>query len=464
MGKGGTVDGTQPRVVSLDEALASTRTEAVRRYADFINPDLVRLLELVGLDRQFMSAQGCVVWDAHGDEYLDFLGGYGAVGLGHNHPEVRAALERVAAFPNILQVAVSPLQGALAESLAAVAPPGLRKTFLCNSGAEAVEGALKLARAATGRSGFVSCEGSFHGKTFGALSVSGRRKYQAPFEPLLPGCRTVPYGDVEALQAALAGGASAAFIVEPVQGEGGIVVPPDGYLAAARRLCDETGTLLVADEIQTGFARTGAFFACEHDGVAPDIMTVAKTFGGGAMPIGAFIATDEVWARGFGGSERCTIHTSTFGGNARACAAGLTTIAIILRDDLPARAARLGELLLDGLREACEGAGCVREARGRGLMAGVEFAESRLSRKLSSEYFGAEVAAGLLRDHHIITAYTFNNPLVIRFEPPLTVTEEQIERAVDAFRKTLRSHGSFARATVHVGLDMMRRKVGHSAA
>ncbi len=449
---------TTPQLVTLEDALAAPPGARLDRYAAYVNPDLLDLLKLVGFDRSFVSAAGCVVVDDRGEQYLDFLGGYGALGLGHNHPEVVAAVESAARLPNILQVAVGPLVGAVAESLAAVAPQGLRKTFFCNSGAEAVEGALKLARAATGRAGFLSCRGAFHGKSFGALSVGGRERYKAPFAPLLDGCHTVPFGDEKALRDALSGGSYAAFIVEPVQGEGGIVVPPDGYLAAARQACRDTGTLLIADEVQTGFGRTGAMFACDHEGVVPDIMCLAKTLGGGVMPIGAFTATDAVWKKGFGGSQRCTLHTSTFGGNARACAAALKTIEIIVRDDLVAQAREKGVRLAEGLREAAGRSSAVLEVRGRGLMIGVEFAESRLARGLSHEYFATEVAAGLLHNH-VITAYTMNNPTVIRFEPPLTVTDEQIDAAVRAFRKTLRTHGGFVRASARVAARLLRNRI-----
>jgi putrescine aminotransferase len=454
---------TEPHLMTIDGALASSRADNLARYRSYVNPDLASLLELVGLDRCFTAGDGCVLRDAEGREYLDFLGGYGALGLGHNHPEVDEAVRRVAHLPNLVQAGIGPLPAALAETLAAVTPPGLRKTFLCNSGAEAIEGALKLARSATGRPQFVSCEGAFHGKSFGALSVSGRRKYKEPFEPLLEGCRTVPFGDASVLREALASRQAAAFVVEPLQGEGGILVPPDGYLAAARAACDDTGTLLVLDEIQTGFGRTGKLFAAEHDGVAPDIMALAKTLGGGVMPIGAFIATDDVWARGFGGSEHCTLHTSTFGGNTRACAAALKTIEILLRDRLADHAATVGRRLLDGLRTVSDGASSVVEVRGRGLMVGVEFAESPVARRLSREYFAAEVAAGLLRDHHVLTAYTLNNPRVIRFEPPLIVTAAQIDTVVEAFAATLRSHGGFVRASVRVGMDLVRRRLTRSA-
>lgn len=448
-----------PRLITLEQALSSPRAAAFDRYAEYVNPDLANLVKLVGFDRRFVSASGCVVVDEDGQEYLDFLGGYGALGLGHNHPEVVAAVEAAGTLPNILQVSPGALVGALAESLASVAPSGLRKTFFCNSGAEAVEGALKLARAATGRPGFAYCEGSFHGKSFGALSVCGRRKYQEPFEPLLPHCRAVPFDDTAALREALAARDVAAFIVEPLQGEAGIVVPHDGYLAAAREACDATGTLLIADEVQSGFGRTGSMFACQHEGVTPDIMVLAKTLGGGIMPMGAFMATDQVWQQGFGGSQRCMLHTSTFGGNARACAAALKTVEILVRDDLPAQAGRKGERLLAGLRDVSKDYAAVVDVRGRGLMVGVEFAESRVARGLSDEYFASEVAAGLLRDRHVITAFTLNNPRVIRFEPPLTVSDQQIDTVVHAFGDTLKTHGGFVRASLHVGADLLRRKL-----
>ena len=447
-----------PDLVTLESALTATRAESMARYRDYINPDLEKLLELSGLDRRFVSAAGCTVVDDHGDEYLDFLGGYGALGLGHNHPEVQAAVEAASHLPNILQIAIGPLPAALAESLAAVTPGSLSKTFFCNSGAEAVEGALKLARAATGRSPFVYCHGSFHGKSFGALSVCGRSAYREPFAPLLADCHEVPFGDVDALREALTARPCAAFIVEPIQGEAGIIVPPDGYLSAAREACTETGALLIADEVQTGFGRTGAMFACDHDGIAPDIIALAKTLGGGAMPIGAFVSSDDVWQKGFGGSERCTVHTSTFGGNARACAAGLKAIEVLVRDGLAEQAKERGERLLAGIREATADAPVVLDVRGRGLMIGVEFRESKLSRRLSREYFAAEVSAGLLKDHHVITAYTLNNPLVLRLEPPLIVDDAQIDAVVEAFHATMRTHGGFARASLHVGADLLSRK------
>ena len=214
-------------------------------------------------------------------------------------------------MPNILKTSLSKLLEHWHQSSKDYS--GDFKNTLCNSGAEAVEGALKTARISTGKTGLISCEGSFHGKTLGALSVTGRTKYQEPFKPLIPECSLVPFGDLDLLEKELAKGDIAAFIVEPIQGEGGVIVPPNGYLKGARELCTKYGALLIVDEIQTGLGRTGYMFACEHEEVEPDIMCLAKSLGGGVMPIGAFITTPEVWNKAYGSTDKCLLHTSTFG-------------------------------------------------------------------------------------------------------------------------------------------------------
>lgn len=444
-------------IITLEEALEFSRDDGVALYKRHVNPGLCTLLGIVGFDRRFVEAHGMIVRDDHGNEYLDFLGGYGALNFGHNHPEVVEAVRRVEGMPNILQAAVGSLVGPLGASLAAILPGEVSRSFFCNSGAEAVEGALKLARISSGRTDFVYADCSFHGKSFGALSVTGRRKYQAPFEPLVPGCHMVPFGDIEALRLTLASHECAAFIIEPIQGEGGIVVPPDGYFRAAAEACRAAGALLIVDEIQTGFGRTGAVFAAEHDGVVPDILTTAKSLGGGVMPIGAFSSTDEVWDRGFGGTEKCILHTSTFGGNARAMAAGLKAIEILMRDDLASAAQLRGEQLKAGLDRIAADSGLIKEVRGRGLLVGVEFYEPKVAKKLSAEYLAASVAALLLQDHGIITAYTMNNPNVIRLEPPLIVTDVQIDHLLDSFEQVVRKHHGFLGVMAGLGRTMVTR-------
>ena len=427
--------------LSVDAALELDRSSIRSNYQEYVNPGLVTLLGLLDADKRFVRASGVSIWDEEGNEYLDFLGAYGAMNTGHNHPRVLAAMEKIKSAPNMFQSSLNALAAALAHDLALITPGGLKRTFFCNSGAEAVECALKLARASTRKHRLLYCESSFHGKSFGALSVTGRTKYQTPFAPLLPGAEMVPYGDAQKLEDGLRGGDAAAFIVEPIQGEAGVVVPPDGYLKAARELCTRYGALLIADEIQTGLGRTGDMFACGHDGVVPDIMCLAKSLGGGVMPIGACISTEEVWDRAYGGLDRALLHTSTFGGNTRACAAGIASLEVIMEEDLPAQAAQNGSYLLEELRKIQGKNPMIRDVRGRGLLIGIEFEKpargimDKLTggaiNKLSEEYVGAMAAGELLNRHRVITAFTFNNPYVIRMEPPLTVTRVQIDAVLE---------------------------------
>ncbi|SHK87364.1 putrescine aminotransferase [Desulforamulus aeronauticus DSM 10349] len=443
-------------LMGFEQALALPKEQIKELHSKYLNASLVTLLSLINFDTPFVSASGVSVYDAAGNEYLDFLGGYGALNLGHNHPEIYAALQKVQSLPNILQASISGISAALAHNLAHLAPGHLKRSFFCNSGAEAVEGALKLSRIATGRQKFIYCHHSFHGKTFGALSVTGREKYQAPFHPLLSQTMSVPYGDLAALEQALASGDAAAFIIEPIQGEGGIVVPPPGYLAKAKRKCAQYGTLFIADEVQTGFGRTGDFFACQAEDVVPDILCIAKSLGGGVMPMGAYLTSDEIWRKAYGTMEKSLLHTSTFGGNTAACAAALKTIEIIVDQNLVQQAKTKGAYFLEELKKLKDEYPLLKDVRGRGLMIGLEFqqpptGEKKYSftftmnvvNKLAQEYMGSLVAGELLNKHRIITAYTLNNPNVIRLEPPLTVTQEQLDRVLTALKSILSSHSGF---------------------
>jgi putrescine aminotransferase len=438
--------------MTLAKALKQSREQIKENHHAYLNTSLTSLIELLKFDKHFVRAEGVSVWDAEGNEYLDCLGGYGSLNLGHNHPHVLAALEKVKHLPNLLQVSLGALPAALARSLAAATPGNLCRSFFGNSGTEAVEGALKLARASTGRADLVYCEGSFHGKTMGALSVTGREKYQKTFLPLIPGCRKVPFGDLTALEYVLKEQTAAAFIVEPILGEGGIVVPPPGYLAGAGKICSKFGTLFILDEIQTGLGRTGTLFACEHEGVVPDVMCLSKSLGGGIMPISAYITTDPVWKKAYGSMDKATLHTTTFGGNTLATAAALAALEVIYNENLPARAKESGEYLLAGLKRLKEKYPLIKEVRGRGLLVGVEFeqpgglaakASFGLINKLSDEYLGSMVAGELLNKHRIITAYTLNNPNVIRLEPPLVITRGQLDTLLAALEQIFSTHKGF---------------------
>lgn len=449
-------------LVSLEEAFAAPREQIKAWHQEHLNPDLDLLLELIGFDEIYDRAEGVNVF-INGEAYLDFLSGYGVLSLGHNHPEIIRTVERVNGSPNILQAALSPLAAALAKNLAAIAPGNLQRTFFCNSGTESVEGALKLARAATGKQKILYTEKCFHGKTLGSLSAVGREKYQTPFQPLLPGFQRIPFGDADALKKKLKEGDFAAFIVEPVQAEGGIVVPPVGYLKESEKICREYDTLLIVDEVQTGLGRTGAMFACDHEGVEPDILCVAKALSGGIVPIGAFITTDEIWRKAYGGMERCLLHTSTFGGNARACAAGLATIEILCRDEgrIISETGTKGQRFLEKLKKL-EHHSLVKEVRGKGLLAGIEFNQPQVLpgvvKHLLEENFAPLVAADLKSEFKILTAYTFNNPSVIRLEPPLLVTDEQLSYVAESLDKVCGR--GMVRSLVSEGLKAGRRLSG----
>ena len=403
-----------------------TIEETIEKYEAYVNPTLANLMRFAGFGDVEESAQGTIVRDCSGSEYIDCLGGYGVFTLGHRHPEVVAAVQdQLDRMPLSSKLFFNKQLADLCELLAKIAPGRLQYSFICNSGAEAVEGALKGARMYTKRAEFISTIGGFHGKSLGSLSATGRDVYREPFQPLIPGFTHVQFGDAAAVEKVISD-KTAAVIVEPIQGEGGIRVPPDDYLPRLRELCTKHGAVLIADEVQTGMGRTGKMFACEHWAVEPDIITMAKALGGGVMPVGAFIGTPEIWEAVF--RENPLMHTSTFGGNPLACRAAIAAVQVTLRDDLPAQAARLGNYLLGKLRSVKEKhPKALQDVRGLGLMIGVEFAH---------EDVGELVIGGLAR-RGVIAAYTLNNPKVFRFEPPLIITEQEIDTVVSAFDESV---------------------------
>lgn len=398
----------------------------VQKYKEHVNPGLGRLLQFGGFGDLEEQAEGCLLRTFSGAEYIDFVGGYGVFSVGHRHPHVVAAVRRqLDRIPLSTRTFFNATQVELAETLARISPGDLQYAFFSNSGTEAVEAALKMARVASGKPGVVSTIGGFHGKTMGSLSATGREKYRRPFDPLVPGFSHVPFDDIAALEAAIRPD-TGAVILEAIQGEGGIVVPKPGYLAGVRRLCDERGILLIVDEVQTALGRTGRMFAVEHESVVPDIMTLAKALGGGVMPIGATLAGPDVWAKMF--CENPLLHTSTFGGNPLACAAAIAAIEVIESEELVARAAEMGSCLLTGLQEVQrEHPGVLCDVRGRGLMIGVEFTVPD----------AAELTINGMTRRGVLAAYTLNNPCVIRFEPPLVISSEHLQRGLQAFRESV---------------------------
>ena len=363
-----------------------------------------------------VRGEGARLWDAEGKEYLDFGANYGVGNVGHGHPRVVQAIQAQAAkLVAIPQTYYNDQRALLLERLVATAPSGLARAFLCNSGTEAVEAALKFARGVTKRKGFVAARRAFHGRTFGAVSLTWKPEYREPFEPLVPGVTHVEFGDEEALKAAVTR-ETAALVLEPVQGEGGVQVAPPGYLKAARDACTDAGAMLVLDEIQTGFGRTGRFWAAEHWGVTPDALCFAKAVAGG-LPMGGVLLTDAA------AKLPPASHGNTFGGGPLACAAALAVLDVLREERLPERAAELGPRLVAGLREAA--GEHARDVRGLGLMVALE---------LRGRNQGPWNA---LREEGVLTLPT--GPTALRYLPPLVVTRGDVDLAVAATGKAVRA-------------------------
>lgn len=418
-----------------EEAEWVTR-ETVDGFRDHVNPGFLEYRKSVTKDKQFAAVE----WkdsglngfmDVNGKEYIDCLGGFGIYNVGHRHPKVMAAvinqLNRQALHSQDL---LDPLRAMLAKIVADITPGDLKYCFFTNSGTETVEGALKLAKMYSDRTTFISTTRAFHGKSLGSLTATGKGVFRKPFLPLTPGFRHVPFGDIEMMRktiecCALVGEEVAAVILEPIQGEGGVILPPEGYLKQVRELCDQFGVLLIFDEVQTGMGRTGKMFCCEHDEVVPDILCLAKSFGGGIMPAGAVVATEEVFKTLF---PNPFMHTTTFGGNPLACAAAIATFNVLIEENLPAKAAELGEYMLEGLRHAAsEFPDLVMEIRGKGLLIGIEF---------QTDEIGYEVSKGLF-DSGVLVAGTLINAKTIRIEPPLTITYPEADKVIVAFKNAL---------------------------
>ncbi len=412
-----------------------------------LNPKLGRVVQTLGFDRDWAKGRGPYLIDRNGAEYLDLLSGYGVFALGRNHPYVRTQLAEVleADTPNMPQLGVTTLAGILAERLIGRAPEPLDAALFTNSGTEAVEAAIKLARAAQGRPRLLYCERGFHGLSMGSLSVNGNHEFRERFGPLLPECDPVPFGDLAALERELRRGDVAAFIVEPIQGKG-VFIAPDGYLVGAQALCHEAGALLIVDEVQTGLGRTGRFFALEHWGVRPDMVTIAKALSGGYVPIGALLASRHVFDSTFDSLERSVVHGSTFGANDLAAAAGLATLAVIDRERLVQRAAQLGDLLLELTRPLVEEFEIVREVRGLGLIWAIELGPpaGRAARRVweaierrQPGLFAQMVTVPLFHEHRILTQVAGHHMNVVKALPPLITPEAELERFAAALREVL---------------------------
>jgi ornithine--oxo-acid transaminase len=435
----------------VEDAVART-DETLELAALHLDSSLVDVLSILGFDEQYVSAQGSHLYDASGRAYLDFHTGEGFASLGHNHPDVRNVLQATLAADMLdgVQIHYSPLAGMLAEALSQRLPSGLDAVFFASTGAEAVDSAMKFARAATRRPCLISCDSSFHGVTLGPLSLVGDEFFKEGFGPLLPGCARVPFGDLARLEAELRAKDVAAFIVEPIQGRM-VTLPPEGYLQGAQELCRRYGTMFVLDEVQTGLGRTGRWFALEHWGLDPDFVLVGKALSGGYMPVAAMLTRREIYQKAVGTLERSYVHQSTYGRNRLSMAAGLATMRIIERDRLVEHAARIGGVLRDGLAELQRRYEMIKEVRASGLMIGIELGAPstrvaklnwRLIHMASEGLFPQLIVIPLHRDHGVITMAAGKND-VIKLLPPLTLSESEAHSFLEAFDAVLAEcHGS----------------------
>ena len=447
----------------LAELIEERGAEALDLHAQTINPQFVRLLRTIGFDRQWARAEGAYLWDADGNRYLDLIGGFGMFNVGRNNPRVREALVEALELerPGSVQLGVDSLPALLAEELLRRAPASVERVLFTNSGTESVEAALKLGRAATGRSRVLSAEHGFHGLTLGALSATASTEFASRFGPLLPGFERVPWDDLEALEHELAREDVALFIVEPLQGKG-VNVPAPGYLEGAQELCRRYGTLFCVDEVQTGFGRTGKMLALEHWRLEPDLITVAKSLSGGYVPVGALLMSVEVYDAVFDSLPNAVSHGSTFAPNDLAMVAGLAALRELEEQDLVDRSARLGELLLERTLPLVERS-VVRDVRGLGLLWAIEFEEPpggsrtwKLLERIQPGLFSQLVVVPMFRDHRILSQVAGHGLNVIKAIPPLVVTEDDLDWFVTALEQTVARAEKMPRALVRFALTAAR--------
>src|SRR6478672_6436725 len=458
------------RPATVAEIIADRAGEEMALNDRFLNPQMGRILRTLGFDKSWRGGEGAHLIDADGERYLDLFGGYGVFAIGRNHPAAIAAVREVmaAGTANLPQLGVTLLSGVLAEQLLARSPDSVAAMVPANTGTEAVEAAIKIARAATGRPRILYAEHAFHGLTLGSLSINGNAEFRDGFGPLLADCTAVAFDDLDALERELQRGDVAAFVVEPVQGKG-VNLPRADYLRRAQALCRQAGALLVCDEVQTGVGRTGRFLALEHWGLEPDMVCMAKALSGGLVPIGAVLVSRSAFERVFDGMERAVRHGSTFGGNDLAAAAALATLRVLDEEGLVAHAERMGALLLELTQPLVERYEVVRDVRGLGLMWAIEFGppSGRVGRALweaierrQAGLFSQLITVPLFHEHRILCQVAGHRMNTIKALPALVIEEQEIRRFAAALEQTIASAERYPSALARFGARTGLRAAG----
>src|SRR3954466_5061078 len=455
----------------LKEIVAARLGENYQLHEQHVNRTLVAAQRVIGFDKVFAAPQVSFLYDMDNREYLDFLSGYSVFNIGRNHPIVKQAIRDVLDLdlPNMVQMDCSLLSGLLAEALTKRTPSHLNAVFFCNSGTEAMEGALKFARAATGRKRVVSLASAFHGLSLGSLSLMGCESFTEGFGPLMEGFDArVPLDDIEALDRQLRSRDVAAFVIETVQGKG-CKTPQSDFFVRAQELCRKYGTLLISDEVQTGLGRTGKMFGFEHWNLEPDIITIAKTLSGGYVPCGAIVARRDIYQKTFSRMDRCVVHSTTFGRNNLAMACGLASLEVLDDEKLIENSAQMGALLIERVGALRAKHSFIKEVRGKGLIIGIEFHEPtefklkmawKLLHKVDKVLFAQMVVTQMLSKHRILTQVAGHAMDVIKILPPLIITEREVNLFVTALDDVLSECRKFPGPMWEIGQNFVRHALG----
>nr|WP_285963230.1 aspartate aminotransferase family protein [Oscillatoria laete-virens] len=464
-----------PNLMAFDikEIVTARLGENYDLHHKFVNRTLVQVHRTIGFDKIYAKAKGAYLYDMDGQDYLDFLSGYSAFNIGRNHPVLQKTIKDVLDMdlPNMVQMDCALLSGLLAEELVRRAPAHIDAVFFANSGTEAVEGAAKFARCATGRQRILSLEGAYHGLSYGALSLTHNKYFKEGFGPFIPGFESIAYDDLSALEHELKKGDVAAIIAEPVQGKT-VKCPSQEYFPAALALCRKYGTLFISDEVQTGMGRTGKYYGFEHWNLEPDIITMAKSLSGGYVPCAAILTRRSIYQKTFSSLDRCIVHSTTFGRNNLAMACGLASLRVMDDENLIANSAKMGDLLLEKLNALKAKHELIGEVRGKGLMIAIEFQEPdsfmlktawKLIHKLDKGLFAQMVVTTMLNHHRILTQVAAHNSDVMKILPPLIITEKEVDRFVNGLDATLTECRKFPGPIWELGQNFFKAALQNKA-
>lgn len=450
----------------LAELLDRRRGENFQLHAKYLNPQLTRVVKTLGFDRFYERGEGCYLYDYDGKRYLDLLSGFGVFALGRSHPVVKDALRQAidADLPNMVQMDCALLPGLLAEQLVTRSHPGIERVVFANSGSEAVEAAMKFARASTGRSRICYHAHAYHGLTFGSLSLNGSSEFKAGFGPMLPGATEIPFGDLDALTKELRKGDVAAFIVEPIQGKGVYELDGERWRALEAAVRD-AGALFICDEVQTGIGRTGRFYAFEHYGLTPDIITVSKALSGGFVPVGAMLASDRIVRSVYSSMDRAMVHSTTFKGNQLAMVAGLATLQVFDDEHIVEHSSAMGDVWSRRLEELASRHEFIHDIRGKGQMVGIEFGPPtsagarrrwRMIEAARTAMFSQTIVVPLFQRYGILTQVAADNVNIIKLLPPLVAGEQEVDIFVGALDELLSGAERSSGWLVDFGVSMVK--------